>query len=525
MKLKLLVVSTDYIYLCSNMTKTIIAILLLTLLGGCKNRDIKQNIDAIDSLMMSEYEDSAYSILLKINPSDINDEADRAHYYLLLAKGAYMLGNQLPPDSILDWAIAYYKKSDDYVKLSDCYYYKSTQEVMKGDYSQAVLYAKKAEQHASSLNQKYKTTERLCFLNGLCGNYMLQLDYAKKAYDIAYTTKNKNWLAYSLSGIGAAYSNLDIFDSAHYYFNLTKPYIKYVDEDKRASFITNIGMVYKDKDVNKAIQLFKESLDLKETSAALENLADIYYSKGKQEEAYEIWKKALTINDGDYKDNIIHSILSYDIEHGRIEEACDNLDEIIYLKDSMLNKLKNDTIKDMQLNFDHEISMLHQEKIASNWKIGTLLVISLLLQLTIYAIWKHSRMKNKIHDEQMQINDYVNQIHELKTFNGDASEAIFELNSKIKEGLEEMSPQLLRGQILYEQIKNGKIDTIYNWSTKDEKLFIEFYKAIDYRTVHELTSVKRTDKLTTHRLFYLLLKAMGKTDKKYNTSLVYQIME
>ena len=117
-----------------------------------------------------------------------------------------------------------------------------------------------------------------------------------------------------------------------------------------------------------------------------------------------------------------------------------------------------------------------------------------------------------MHVAQMQINDYTNQIRELEASNEDVSEAIKELNKKIRNKLEELSPQLLRGQMLYEQIKEGKIKTFYQWTKNDEKLFVEFYKAIDYRTVNSLMSVKRKESLTTHRLFYLLLKEMGKND-------------
>lgn len=117
-----------------------------------------------------------------------------------------------------------------------------------------------------------------------------------------------------------------------------------------------------------------------------------------------------------------------------------------------------------------------------------------------------------MHDAQMQINDYMDQIHELEASNEDVSETIMELNKKIRNKLEELSPQLLRAQMFYEQIKEGKIKTFYQWTKNDEKLFVEFYKAIDYRTVNSLMSVKRKESLTTHRLFYLLLKEMGKND-------------
>jgi cell division protein FtsL len=236
--------------------------------------------------------------------------------------------------------------------------------------------------------------------------------------------------------------------------------------------------------------------------------------KGKQDEAYRLWKKALAIDDGDYKDNVIHSILSYDIEHGHVEKVCEHLDEIIHIKDSMLNKLKNDTIKDLQFRFDHEVSMRKQEQITSYWRIGGLVTLVIILLFIIYAIWEWDKMKDEKHCVQMQINDYISQIRELKASNKDVNKAIEELNKKIRNKLEELSPDLLQGQIYYEQILNGEIKTICNWTNRDEKLFVDYYKAIDYRTVHRIMSIKRKEPLTTHRLFYLLLKEMGKSDSQ-----------
>lgn len=502
-------------YICKIMKKIVFVLIMVPLLGGCMHGNMKKDLDVIDSLVEAEDYDSAYSIVSDIEESAVTEPADRARYNLLMTQLSYLTGNPLPSDSKLDLAIAYFKENGDQAKLADCYYYKSNREVMKGDYSQAILYVKEAEQLAKGIGQQYKITERLTFLNELCGNYTLQLEYAKESLRLAKLADNKNWMAYSFSNIGAAFSNLDNFDSAHFYFKLTTPYIIYIkDEGKKAGFLTNIGMLYKDEDMEKAKDYFKESLKCKASSAAMENLADILFEEGKREEAYSLWKQALTINDGDYKDNIIHSILSYDIERGHIENICDNLDEIIHIKDSMLNKLKNDTIKDLQLRFDHEVAMHKQEKITSSWKIGALLIAIVLLLMVVYVIRKRSLMKDKMHEVQMQINDYTTQINELKASNGNVTEAVEELNLKIRLLLEEKAPELLRGKMLYDQIKDGKIDTIFKWSKNDEGLFVEFYKAIDYRSVNEIICKKRAGKITTHRLFYLLLRKMGKTDSQ-----------
>lgn len=52
-----------------------------------------------------------------------------------------------------------------------------------------------------------------------------------------------------------------------------------------------------------------------------------------------------------------------------------------------------------------------------------------------------------------------------------------------------------------------------HWKKKDEQMFIDYYTAIDYRTVNRLKKIKRKEKLTTHNLFFLLLLEMGKSEE------------
>lgn len=499
-------------YLCKMMKKFFYTMVMLFLLTACTQKEMSERLDEIDSLVITEQYDSAFAVLSGIRESSITEASDKAHYYLLQTQIGYLVNQPLPSDSLLDLAIAYYKQHKDNDKLADGYYYKSNREALAENNSQAILFAKEAEQLAQEIRQQYKIAERLTFLNEFCGNYTMQLEYARKSLKLASLTNQKNWMVYSYSNIGAAFSNLDKYDSALYYFDKTIPYIKYIDVKNKARLLANIGMFYKGEDPRKAKEFFLQSLKYEETTGGYEHLADVYYLEGRPDDAYNLWKKALTIDDGDYKDNIIHNIISYDIEHGHIEKVCDNIDEIIHIKDSMLHQLKNDTIKDLQLRFDHEVAMRKQEQITSYWQKGVLGAVILLLLLATYTLWKRSRTKEKMHDVQMQISDYLGQIRELEASKEDTSATIKELNKKIRNLLEAKAPQLLRGQMLYEQIKDGYLKTFYDWTKKDIKCFVEFYKVMDYRTVHQIMSVKRTEPMTDHRLFYLLLKHMGKTD-------------
>ena len=86
--------------------------------------------------------------------------------------------------------------------------------------------------------------------------------------------------------------------------------------------------------------------------------------------------------------------------------------------------------------------------------------------------------------------------------------------------MDDKAPDLLQGRLYYEQIKADEIKTLSNsnWKRKDEQQFIDYYTAIDYRTVNRLKKTKRKEKLTTHKLFFLLLLEMGK-DEKYIANL------
>lgn len=123
--------------------------------------------------------------------------------------------------------------------------------------------------------------------------------------------------------------------------------------------------------------------------------------------------------------------------------------------------------------------------------------------------------KIKMQEIKMQINDYMSQIRVLKASGKESDEEIAKLNKQIKDYMDSKAPNLLQGCIYYEQIKNNEIQSLSGagWKRKEEQQFIDYYAAIDYRTVNRLKKTKRKEKLTTHKLFFLLLLEMGKSEK------------
>ena len=181
-------------YLCSmNMKKIIYLFAILLMLAGCNGTKVTEKLNQIDSLIAKEQIDSASVIHNSLNEADMSPE-DKAHYYLLATQLGYVTNHPLSSDSLLDMAITYYNKVGNNQKLANAYYYKSARSRINQDYPQAILYCKQAERLTGQSNDlllQYKIAEYLAFLNGLCDNDRLQLQYGKKALAIAQRIQNK----------------------------------------------------------------------------------------------------------------------------------------------------------------------------------------------------------------------------------------------------------------------------------------------------------------------------------------------
>lgn len=492
----------------------IITLITLLIISSCEHKGIWDQFNEIESLTDREQFDSAYVKLSKINEGTLYNDDERAHYYLLRTQLGFLTQNPDSTNMLDSLVIPYFSQKNDYKNLANAYYYKGYGIAIKGDYAKAIYYYKKAEEQAMTVeNDKllYKVYESLSVMNELTGNFQLEIENARKALIIAPKVNNKKWMYDALYNMAIAYNRLGQKDSSLYYIDKVEPFLKYVPKENISNTLISIAYLYKHTYPEKAKHYLEMSLSEEESSYALANLADLYLNENKLDEAYLLWKKALNIHDKNPKDKILHNILEYDINHGNINNVCETVNEIITIKDSIINSLKNDTIKDLQLRFDHEVAMRKQEKVTSNWQKGLLATILFVTLLIAYIIIKRYKEKTRMQEAQMQINDLMDQIRELEESEEDNSAAIQKLNIQIKDTMDKEGALLKQGKMLYDLIKDGK--KVHGWRKKDFELFINYFKAIDYKTVNRLVRTKRKEKLTPQKLFFLLLKEMG-YDKK-----------
>ena len=498
------------------MRRTFYLISIVAMLAfGCQTHRSNNSLVEVDSLVVAELYDSAYQTLMAIDERNISTDADRAHYNLLKVQTSLLTSQPVSADSLLNGVIAYYEEHVDHEKLADAYYYKAICEYKKKDPQQSIVFYKKAEQQADlsgDLRQKYKISEGITHVNGVFANYDLQLQYAKKTLELSKKIGNKGWIAYSYFWVGYAYYNMEKDDSVLYYLGKTQPYIDFINKRDKPIFLSNIGYFLRDTNPKEAIKYLKESLKLQELTNTYEYLAEIYYDEGKKEEAYNLRKKALLVQDATPKDDVLHNIIEYDIERGKTDSICERVNEIIAIRDSIDDKLKNDTIKDLQTRFDHEVAMREKDQTIIRWQWGILAAILVIVGLAAYSIIKRYRSSMVLKNYQMQIIDYTNQIREMELASEDYSKQIETLSQEVKQIMDEKSPRLSEGRMLYDSIMEGR--PIVKWSADDERKFIEYFTATNYRLISHLRKEPRRENLTDHKLIYLLLKEMGKTDKE-----------
>ena len=499
---------------------------------ACNNRTAEEKLVAIDSLVVQELYDSAYTVLTGIDTTLLNDMETRAHYYLVRKQVGYLTSHRDSSNVLDSIVIPYYTSTDNKEKLADAYYYKAYGEITSGKMNESVIDYKRAEELAyqtSNPRLQFKAVECLSVVNEMSGNYHLSLEYAKKMMKLASLINNPKWTYGALYTVIIAYNQLGQKDSCLYYLEKMEPYLKYVPKDEMPNTLIHIAYLYKHTDPQKAKSYLERSLSEMESSNALEHLADIYYDEGNLDKAYEIWKRALLIDDNNPKDVTIHNLLEYDLEHGKTDEVFKRVNEIIAIKDSIIDNLKNDTIRNLQLNFDHEVEMNAAHERLIRWQRALGLIAFLALCLIGYILWRKHKARLQRLENELLTKDYIRkmldlelratktetQLAALQSENDENRQEIQRLETE-KAELEEEAKRLLgketqiirRGMLLYDQLL--KSERVQTWTNSDYEAIASFFEASHPDAMKEI--LKKYGRPTTRSMLYLILVDMGKSN-------------
>lgn len=125
-------------------------------------KSMAEQMSEIDSLVIQEKYDSAYTSVMRIKSFDLVEPADLAHYYLLLTQTSILTNHTDTAKRLDNFVIPYYNKTQDHEKLAEAYYYKAYEILEAKDFPDAVQWFKKAEEQAiltTNLRLQYKIFE------------------------------------------------------------------------------------------------------------------------------------------------------------------------------------------------------------------------------------------------------------------------------------------------------------------------------------------------------------------------------
>ena len=494
--------------------KVLLFFISTLLLYGCEYRSSSTKLAEIDSLVEEEMYDSAYQEALKFNNKFESDE-NMAHYYLLLTQTGLLTGNPLTSDSLINISISYYEKNTNKEKLCDAYYYKAIYLINNKEYNHGVILSKKAydiAQQSRNYGQQYKVSELISYINRVNGNYDLQLKYAKEAVNNALKTQRNRWIAYAYNDLNEAYQYNGKIDSAIIYAEKDIAYLDYVNTNDLPYVLNNIGYAYMDAHPQKAKEFFERSIKQKPLTRTLENLAYIYEKEGNEEKAYELWNNALLYEDDISLDRIIYHILQYNLSHNNFDGACKKLYNIMLINDSLQTALKDRTIQRLQQDYDAKLANDHYNLTTQRWALAVLSLCIIILALIGYTHYKKYKAKIIFKEHQLAINNYINEIGQLKGKNDNAEYQIGELKNRVSGYIEDIRKLdescnssekhvvELKGKIkeYTEQIDqltetgntaNHQIDSL-NGIIRDYKEQIERLNQVDNASKKEISSLK-----------------------------------
>ena len=227
--------------------------------------------------------DSALNILKKIRPSNFVSDGEKALYGLLYFEALDKSKLSLKPDSLINFSLSYYLRSNDNLKLAKSYYFKAKTLKIAQQFDDAtILYLR-----ALDLLKNGKENQLLGKIYSDMGDISsLQMDYTEslKKYNQSliylYNAGDSIEASYSLIYIGRVYRFLKNYKTAQSYYKKASANTK--DSLSNGLAFQEMGInYYKDKQLDSAQAYLRKSLLYPYTNNnfAIRNyiLADLFF--------------------------------------------------------------------------------------------------------------------------------------------------------------------------------------------------------------------------------------------------------
>lgn len=229
----------------------LVVILVMLVLGavvpGCSDATrYDSRLTTADSLM-HDNPDSALAIIEAVNRDSLTTEHDRAYRDLLLTQARYRKRTAFANDSIINYALSYYRAHPaEREKLTRAYIYKGAVMEELGQPDSAMLYYKTAEKVAGSndyFNLGYSNLRIAQLYQSFYVNDSAVVERMKRASRYFTAIGDTGFLITAL-GTQGGYPNIVGQDSACFYLNQAIDFARKIDSPKGLQYQSKLAGIY-----------------------------------------------------------------------------------------------------------------------------------------------------------------------------------------------------------------------------------------------------------------------------------------
>lgn len=499
-------------------------VIITLLLMGCNSRQTYGELTRIDSLLDNNLLDSAQQMLSMVHKNHFNKECSM-YYKLLVTRTDYMAYKPIQLSTIEE-CISYFKKHNETSKLVQAYYYKAEYLYDLGERKKAIIAIKRGEYLANDLSNtslKGRIYVFLARINTDAGDYNKAMTYARKSLSLVENCNDIIKRIDIYNRMAISYYNLGNEDSARFYCNKIIPFAAYVPNGAKGTVYNNIGYFNLEKNPTLALHFLNLAMKAEPNADIYDNLARIYIKQGQKEKADSLWQRALQTDDLSKKVEFLEIILKQKQTEKNEKLVSQYATWLVNLKDSLAEQRQNEQIKELQMQFDHETELAHQENEKRRLMYlacgcGLLAIIAFLIS-RIKILKDKKKMvekenelllkKHKLLEMQNIIAKYTEHIQALKK-QGKTDVAIIEkLQQKIAKLQEAQDTYSHKGELLYQVAKKGL--SIREWNKLEQLAFLSYYASID---IEYSLILEGSGNYTPRQKIFLILQHEGWSDNK-----------
>ncbi len=494
-------------------TYLVLSILIIITFSGCGTNKTRSKLVLADSLLSNTQNDSAMKVIESIDVSDLKKPADEAYYNLLKTQTRHVLYLPPLPDSIINGCIEYYTKHYDAAKLAKAYYYSGVLLYEKDKNEEAVIALKQAEVHAEKAKNKiliHNISEKIAFINMICGNMNTALKYARRALNASLSISKDAWIAEDMFQLSAIFSQEHCPDSSEYYMNKALPYAETLQRNVKAEFYANAGAYfYNTNRIDSAEKYVLKSIDTQPMARTYYILGIIYIDEGKKGKGWELLKKAMAEGNLEIRAEVLSRMTDLKKEEGKYKEAAELAVKTKEAEDSLKRQKKAERLLALQGDIEKKEAV----RTAEQWIPEAIMAVAVLLICLIAAVVFHKRKiktaRNIIAEGNKANEMYSNKIQMLTSSEKDNEKEIKKLRRKIDSLRTQKTKILSLGKTRQKEIADG--GTTIRWDKTDFEAFIEYFRMEHSDKVNNIEC--RYSRLTTNNLFFLTLCESGYDDK------------